>query len=191
MFAVAGLMISLLGFLGDGASLREGESIHAYCDMKQHNDGAFLGPVYIDVWPGNDIITISANLESDIIKVGKHGFHVHENPVQGLDCLTAGGHFNPFGRQHGGLYGSPDDLYERHVGDLGNFLAGDGQIMMDLKFYAESENWKAPFSLHGENSIRGRSLVLHADEDDLGLGNYSDSKTTGHAGSRLACCSLY
>jgi hypothetical protein len=25
-------------------------------------------------------------------------------------------------------------------------------------------------------------------QDDLGLGNYSDSKTTGHAGRRLGCC---
>jgi Cu-Zn family superoxide dismutase len=29
--------------------------------------------------------------------------------------------------------------------------------------------------------------VVHADEDDLGKGSYSDSNTTGHAGARLAC----
>ena len=28
---------------------------------------------------------------------------------------------------------------------------------------------------------------VHADEDDLGLGGFPDSKTTGHAGARLAC----
>lgn len=28
---------------------------------------------------------------------------------------------------------------------------------------------------------------VHADEDDLGKGGYEDSKTTGHAGGRLAC----
>ena len=27
-------------------------------------------------------------------------------------------------------------------------------------------------------------------EDDLGLGGHSDSKTTGHAGGRLACCEI-
>jgi Cu-Zn family superoxide dismutase len=33
----------------------------------------------------------------------------------------------------------------------------------------------------------GRAFVVHADEDDLGKGNFEDSKTTGHAGARLAC----
>ena len=27
-------------------------------------------------------------------------------------------------------------------------------------------------------------------EDDLGLGGHSDSKTTGHAGGRVACCEI-
>lgn len=30
-------------------------------------------------------------------------------------------------------------------------------------------------------------MVIHADEDDLGKGTHDDSKTTGHAGARLAC----
>lgn len=28
---------------------------------------------------------------------------------------------------------------------------------------------------------------VHADPDDLGKGGFDDSKTTGHAGARLAC----
>lgn len=35
--------------------------------------------------------------------------------------------------------------------------------------------------------IIGRAFMIHADSDDLGLGNYSDSLLTGHAGARLAC----
>ena len=41
--------------------------------------------------------------------------------------------------------------------------------------------------LKGEISVIRRSFVLHADEDDLGRGGFSDSKTTGHAGARIAC----
>ena len=53
--------------------------------------------------------------------------------------------------------------------------------------------------LDGPTSVVGRSFVsnylffyikVHADEDDLGRGGYEDSKTTGHAGARLACCTI-
>ena len=42
-------------------------------------------------------------------------------------------------------------------------------------------------SLTGENSILGRSLVVHADPDDLGKGGHELSKSTGNAGARQAC----
>ena len=41
--------------------------------------------------------------------------------------------------------------------------------------------------LDGENSVLGRSIVVHKNEDDLGLGNHPDSKTTGNSGERVAC----
>merc|ERR1712226_938926 len=39
----------------------------------------------------------------------------------------------------------------------------------------------------GANSIVGRSLVVHADADDLGKGGHELSKSTGNAGARSAC----
>jgi Cu-Zn family superoxide dismutase len=33
----------------------------------------------------------------------------------------------------------------------------------------------------------GRSIIVHADKDDLGLGEEEDSLTTGHSGKRMAC----
>ena len=42
-------------------------------------------------------------------------------------------------------------------------------------------------SLTGANSILGRTVVVHADVDDLGKGGHELSKTTGNAGGRLAC----
>jgi Cu-Zn family superoxide dismutase len=42
-------------------------------------------------------------------------------------------------------------------------------------------------TLFGNHTIVGRTVVVHADEDDLGKGGQEDSLTTGHAGARLSC----
>ena len=109
------------------------------------------------------------------LKEGDHGFHVHQfgNLMEG--CKTAGPHFNPEGKDHGGR-----DDEERHVGDMGNVTAGsDGVATLDYE--------DPLIQLDGEHSIIGRSVVVHADPDDHGKGGHEDSKTTGHAGARLAC----
>lgn len=70
----------------------------------------------------------------------------------------------------------------RHVGDLGNInVNSDGTAKVDIRIDAKK------LSLVGPKSIVGRTLVLHEGEDDLGLGTFPDSKTTGHAGGRLGC----
>ena len=40
--------------------------------------------------------------------------------------------------------------------------------------------------LTGNYSIIGRTIVCHKDNDNLGKDGFGDSKTTGHAGARLA-----
>ena len=42
-------------------------------------------------------------------------------------------------------------------------------------------------SLFGEYSIIGRSVVVHANEDDLGKTDHPESKKTGNSGPRVAC----
>ncbi|XP_071952784.1 superoxide dismutase [Cu-Zn]-like [Antedon mediterranea] len=105
-----------------------------------------------------------------------HGFHVHEYGDLSDGCDSTGSHFNPFEQDHGG----PDDII-RHVGDLGN-------IERDAYGRVSTTITDDLVSLWGMNSVYGRAFVIHADEDDLGDGGYDDSLTTGHAGSRLACC---
>lgn len=106
---------------------------------------------------------------------GKHGFHIHEFGNLTNACHTAGPHYNPFGKTHGG----PADE-ERHVGDLGNVDADD-------KGNVEWEFEDALIRLTGEYSVIGRSFVVHENEDDLGKGGVPDSLTTGNAGARVAC----
>jgi len=106
---------------------------------------------------------------------GLHGFHVHEFGDTTDGCTSAGPHFNPHGKTHGG----PGDG-ERHAGDLGNVTAGaDGVAKIDLK--------DVQISLSGALSVVGRTMVVHADQDDLGKGGHELSKTTGNAGARVAC----
>lgn len=106
---------------------------------------------------------------------GKHGFHIHEFGDNTSGCVSSGGHFNP----HKSTHGAPT-AEARHVGDLGNVVA-DAQGNVEVTLVDKH------LTLNGQHSILGRTVVLHADEDDLGLGGQSDSLTTGHAGGRVAC----
>eukprot|EP00128_Syssomonas_multiformis_P005767 Colp12_sorted_trinity150504_noHs@16995 len=105
---------------------------------------------------------------------GEHGFHIHEFGDHSGGCVSAGPHFNPHGKTHGG----PEDE-ERHVGDLGNIVAGaDGVAKVDIT---------STIQLTGPESVVGRAVVVHQDVDDLGRGGHELSKSTGNAGARLAC----
>ena len=119
--------------------------------------------------------TVTGSLSN--LKPGKHGFHIHEFGDHTSGCTSTGGHYNPNGVPHG----SPTDPHtSRHFGDLGNVTA-------DANGVAEVNITDKLVSLTGVNSVIGRAVVVHADEDDLGRGTFPDSKTTGHAGARLAC----
>ncbi|XP_047242865.1 copper chaperone for superoxide dismutase-like isoform X2 [Girardinichthys multiradiatus] len=108
----------------------------------------------------------------DGLEPGPHGLHVHTLGDLTRDCFSCGEHYNPFGKQHGG----PGDS-ERHVGDLGNVVAGpDGRASFRLED-SQLKIW----------DVIGRSLVVDSGEDDLGRGGQPLSKLTGNSGDRLAC----
>lgn len=105
----------------------------------------------------------------------KHGIHIHEYGDLTEGCVTAGAHFNPEKKNHGGPFDK-----ERHVGDLGNLISDPfGNSYMCFK--------DEVISLFGENSIVGRAVVVHQNEDDLGKGGNEESLKTGNAGTRVAC----
>ncbi len=144
------------------APLSADSGARGWVTFKQAKDGS--GPVV-------------AELHLKGLTPGAHGFHVHALGDVSQGCVTAGGHFNPQGAKHGG----PTDE-ERHAGDLGNIIAGaDGTCEQTIVDSRISLLPGAP------NSIVGRSIVVHADADDLGKGGFPDSLTTGHAGARVAC----
>jgi len=145
-------------------------AVKAVCVLK--GDAGVTGTIHF-TQEGSGDVKVDGELSG--LKAGLHGFHVHQFGDNTNGCTSAGPHFNPAGVDHAG----PSDAV-RHVGDLGNVTAGaDGVAKVSLqdKF----------ISLAGDKSIIGRTMVIHADEDDLGKGGHELSKSTGNAGARLAC----
>jgi Cu-Zn family superoxide dismutase len=101
----------------------------------------------------------------------RHAFHVHEfGDITSADAKSAGGHYNPEGHQHAG-----PDAAMRHAGDLGNIDADD-------KGHARYERSISGITIAGDrNPVLGRSVIIHAGEDDL------TSQPAGNAGDRIGC----
>ena len=115
-----------------------------------------------------DGVKVVADLEG--LSDGKHGIHIHEfGDCSSTDGTSAGGHYNPSGKTHGG----PMDM-SRHMGDMGNIVA-------DASGKAHLEYVDKVIKLNGPGSIIGRSVVVHKGEDDL------KSQPAGNSGPRVAC----
>ena len=110
----------------------------------------------------------------DGLTPGAHGLAVHETGDTSQGCASLGGHYNPRGARHG----SPDmGADQRHAGDLGNIVAG--------------EDGRARFRLVDKVikvwDMIGRSVVVSAGQDDLGLGQSPQSPLDGNCGPGVAC----
>lgn len=144
--------------------------MRAVCVIK----GDVSGTVYFDQQNADSAVTVSGEISG--LKEGKHGFHVHEFGDNTNGCTSAGPHFNPHQAEHG----APDAAV-RHVGDLGNVVADSAGV-------AKVKIQDSAISIYpGNHNIIGRTLVIHEDPDDLGLGGHELSKTTGNAGGRIGC----
>jgi len=117
-------------------------------------------------------VTINATFSK--LPPGTHAIHVHTvGSCTAPDFTSAGGHFNPGGKQHGSA--NPQGS---HAGDLPNFevdAKGNGTISFAVPDMTLND---------GPNSLfhsGGTALVIHANADD----NKTDP--SGNAGARIAC----
>jgi Cu-Zn family superoxide dismutase len=141
-------------------------ALKAICILYATQGNSVSGTVTFTMVPEG--IRIVADLSG--LTPGKHGFHIHEfGDCSSPDGASAGGHFNPSGSPHG----SPMDQV-RHAGDMGNIIA-------DASGKAHLEYVDSHMSFEGPNSILGRSVIVHAKEDDM------KTQPTGNAGPRIAC----
>uniref|UniRef100_A0A0E9XTS9 Superoxide dismutase [Cu-Zn] n=1 Tax=Anguilla anguilla TaxID=7936 RepID=A0A0E9XTS9_ANGAN len=116
-----------------------------------------------------DALQVMINLQGFPSKDDQsRAIHIHEFGDLSSGCDSTGGHYNPLKVNH-----------PNHPGDLGNFSGHNRSIRQVLI---------APATLFGELSVLGRAVVIHAKEDDMGLGSNEGSLLHGNAGQRLACC---
>lgn len=140
-----------------------------------------IGTLYSEIVNSNGEVLGGATFtqEDDGVKIlisvekltpGKHGFHIHAQPFTGNDFKTAAGHFNPENKKHGHL--NPEG---HHMGDMPNIeVKEDGTVETEVLVEGVTlEPGKV-------NSILGKSLIIHAAEDD-GM-----SDPAGNAGDRVA-----
>ena len=112
-----------------------------------------------------------------------HAIHIHHyGQSKNNTCKELGLHFNPYGSPHGSMrYHTP-----RHMGDLINNIHFDWKGDFNFEYNDEILNLYNIL----EYSIIGRSVVIHAKEDDLGQGNNEESLISGNAGERIACAPI-
>lgn len=131
--------------------------------------GSYAAGYVLFIQNGNNVL-IKGSLSG--MTPGKHGIHIHQNG----DCSgradnfeSAGGHFNPKDDHHG-------TLQKGHMGDLGN-------IVVNEKGRARFAIQTSKFTLEPDrfNSIVGRSILIHADADDL------KTDPAGKSGKRILC----
>ncbi len=135
----------------------------AVVELNSLNESGVTGRVAFI--PMEDGVLIVAEVRG--LTPGKHGFHIHEfGDCSSADGKSAGGHYNPTDRSHGG----PMDE-NRHMGDLGNLVADkDGNAYMEVMDFALDYS-----------RITGKSVIVHQDPDDY------KSQPSGAAGKRVAC----
>lgn len=137
----------------------------------------------VTFYDGPEDDTIVAKYVIAGLRPGRHGMHVHESG--GADCDAAGKHYKtPILNADGSVddeamakqtHGGPLDRDgPRHRGALGNIVA-------DASGVARGE---VVANLSVAETI-GRTLVVHADADDLGKGGTAESRENGTSGERL------
>lgn len=104
---------------------------------------------------------------------GLHALHIHEIGRCDPPFESAGGHFNPTGKQHG-----KDNPRGPHLGDLPNL---DVPQSGSVKAQVTVKDVTLAGGRHALLDADGAALVVHEGADDY------KSDPAGNAGKRLAC----
>lgn len=141
--------------------------------------GATLGQVEL-TQEATGVRVVVRITDEQRIRPGNHGIHFHAVGRCDIpDFTTAGGHFNPAGKQHGAK--NPQGA---HAGDLPNLPLDNTTKNQNGTGYTWVTTTSAISLTAGATSIfdaDGTALVIHADPDD------EATDPTGNSGGRTAC----
>ncbi len=133
-------------------------------------DGASHGTARIEQTTAGLTVSVSATG----LTPGVHAVHVHTTGTcTAPDFTSAGGHWNPMGKQHG-----MDNPNGHHMGDMPNMTVGadgTGTLTYSIAGGMIADGASPLFDADGA------AVVVHAKADD----NVSDP--AGNAGGRIAC----
>ena len=157
------------------------------CSCAEHTSGEYVqGVVEFHQCVGKHGTRVDIKLHN--LKPNKtHAIHIHEFGDERKGCVSLGGHWNPLGTTHGSLR----HRMPSHDGDMINNLHSNEHGRFRYNYYDP----RITLSGNVNESIIGRSVVIHFGQDDLGLGGIhpsnakvrAESLKTGNAGKRMAC----
>jgi Cu-Zn family superoxide dismutase len=163
------LALAILAMAAAGcASMGAGTGPTAVAKLEPTKGNTTRGTVTFAQRGGAVMVTVDI---SGLKPGAEHGFHVHEKgDCSSGDGMSAGGHFNPAGKEHGFYMAT-----ERHAGDMQNLKAdanGNARVAFETTLISIGR---------GAADIVGKGLIVHRDRDDY------NSQPAGNAGPRLAC----
>jgi Cu-Zn family superoxide dismutase len=141
---------------------------NARAELKDAN-GTTIGEATLE--QKGDSVRIAATFTG--LPAGSHAFHIHEVGKCEPPFETAGGHFNPTGKQHG-----KDNAQGPHAGDLPNVEAtssGRAKVQATARGVALEGGTNALLDADGA------ALIVHEKADDY------KTDPAGGAGKRIAC----
>lgn len=165
----ATLLVAVLFLAGAFEAARPSDGPAAEAELRKPS-GETVGTVKLT--PASQGVQISLDVFN--LSPGVHAFHIHGvGKCEPPDFKSAGGHFNPEGKEHG--LKNPKGP---HAGDMENFEVG-----ADGAAHVEVLNTRVTLG-EGKNSLfqpGGTAFVIHEKADD------ERSDPAGNAGARVAC----